>query len=125
MDLNDFDPRPAATSGVDIPLVILGKPVMGDDGKPVTFRIKGSHDPAVAAYLLRADTSASKTTDEVMAKDMKLAQVALVGWSDNFTVNGKKPKFGPDGIAAVMDNPMVRQAVLREVWNTANFISPP
>lgn len=125
MDLSKFDPRDGASRGVDVDLVVDGETVIGDDGQPVRFRIKGASDHTVHALLLRAPRKASKTPEEVLEADMRLARVAVVGWSDNFTVNGKKPEFSPAAVEDVMGNPVIRRAVLAEVFREANFMRKP
>lgn len=125
MDLSKFDPREAASRGVEIDLVIDGETVIGDDGEPVRFKIKGAADPSVQSVLMRSVRKSTKTPEESREEDMKLARVAVIGWSSNFTVNGEKPAFSPDGLADVMSNPVVRRVVLSEVMREANFMPKP
>lgn len=120
MDLSRFDTRDAAESGVDIPLVINGETVYGDDDQPVMFRLKGIADRDVHALMLKAKPG--KTPQEVLDADLRLAQVAVVGWSDNFTVRGEKIPYSRENVRRVMENPLVRRSVLAEVWNESNFM---
>jgi len=119
MDLSRFDTREAAEAGVDVPLVIDGETILGDDGEPITFRLKGAADTQVHAVILK--TKPGKTPEEVIENDMRLARVAIIGWSANFTVGGEKLAYSRDNLDKVMGNPKVRRAVLSEVWNEANF----
>lgn len=125
MDLSRFDTREAAEAGVDVPLVIDGETVMGDDDKPITFRIKGMADEGVHAAVLKGMNSPGKTPKEVVANDLRVLRAAVVGWSDNFTVEGKKVPFSRDAIDTVMSIPEVRAAVAAEVFNKANFTPKP
>lgn len=123
MDLSSFDPREAAESGVEIELKINGEVIYGLDDEPVTFTIKGVADPDVQEVLLKARKAPdSSTPAEVLNSDLRLAKVAIIGWSDNFEVEGEKLPFSKANIAKVMANPVVRRNVLAEVWREANFM---
>lgn len=122
MDLSQFDVREKAEAGVDLPLVINGDTVYGDDDQPVTFRVKGILDPEIHNFLLRHDQQ-SRTAKEVYASDMKFARMAVVGWSDNFKVEGEKYPFSKENIEKVLGNPVVRAAVLAEVRKERNFMN--
>lgn len=124
-DLSRFDTREKAHEGVDIPLVIRGETVMGADDKPVTFRIKGLHDPEVHRLILQGRAGGSRTPDEVLQADLKLARAAVIGWSDNLTLDGEPVPFSRENIARVFAIPLVRQAVLAEVANEAVFMNGP
>ena len=124
MDLSNFDPREAAETGVEIELKIDGEVVYSDeDDKPITFTLKGTYDPAVGELVMK-DQNAPKhrTPEEAKKADMKLARAAIIGWSDNFTTNGEKLPFSKANIEKVLDNPVIRRAVLMEVFRQANFM---
>lgn len=123
MDLSNFDPREAAELGVEIALKIDGEVIYGDDDEPITFTVKGVADPGIQEYLLKTrDREPARTPEEVFEGDMKLARLAVVGWSDNFEVEGEKFPFSKANIAKVMANPVVRRAILGEVLTEANFM---
>ncbi len=84
MDLSRFDTREKAHEGVDVPLVIDGEAAYGDeDGQPITFRLKGLADPEVHKVILQMTKAASRTPEEVIAADLKLARAAVIGWSSS------------------------------------------
>ncbi|MDG4650116.1 hypothetical protein P6F26_16835 [Roseibacterium sp. SDUM158017] len=121
MDLSRFDTREAAEAGVDVHLVIDGETILGDDEKPITFRIKGMADEGVHTAVLKGLSRPGKTQKEVLENDLRVLRAALCGWSDNFTVKGEKVPFSRDAIATVMAIPEIRAAVSAEVFNRANF----
>lgn len=124
MDLSRYDTREKASAGVDVPLEIEGETVIGDDDQPVTFRLKGIHDPEVQACLLRGSRSGeSRTPEEMLQGDMKLARAAVIGWSDNFTVHGEKVPYSKANIEKVFANPVVRRAVLAKVADEHRFMN--
>ncbi len=123
MDLSKFDTREKASAGIEAPLVIGGETVYGDDDKPVTFRTKGVADPEIHALVLKSIKSGDRTPKEVIESDIKLARVAIVGWSDNFTVVGEKLEYSKANIEKVCANPVVRKAVLRPIFDEAAFMN--
>lgn len=125
MDLSRFDTREKAHEGVDVPLVINGETVYGDDDKPVTFRLRGLADPEVNKAHLQNRKSDAKTFDEVLASDLRLARAAVAGWSDNWTLDGEKVPFSRAAIDKVFAEPVLRSAILLEVYRTANFMKGP
>ena len=123
MDLTNFDTRPASEAGVDINLVIDGEVIYGDDKKPVTFKVRGPADRRVQAYLLKLHRKpASSNPDDGAASDIAFAKVAVLGWSNNFEVGGEKLKYSEEAIGIIMENPVVRRAVISEVMKEANFM---
>jgi hypothetical protein len=125
MDLSRFDTRAAAEAGVDVPLVIDGETILGDDGQPITFHVKGMADEAVHAAVLKGLNNPGKTPKDVLDNDMRVLRAAVTGWSDNFTVSGEKVPFSRDAIPTVMAIPEIRVAVAAEVFNRANFTPKP
>ena len=125
MDLSRFDTREAAEAGVDVPLVIDGETILGDDKKPITFRVKGMADEAVHAAVLKGLNNPGKTPKDVLENDMRVLRAAVIGWSGNFTVKGEKVPFSRDAIPVVMAIPEIRAAVAAEVFNRANFTPKP
>lgn len=129
MDLSRFDTREKAHEGVDVPLVVDGETVLGDDDRPVTFRIKGVADPEVMkALMASARAGAVRTPEELLAGEMKLVRVAVVGWSDNFSVGADdtgqpvKVAFSRENVEKVFGIPAIRRAVIGEVANEAHFM---
>jgi len=125
MDLSRFDTREAAEAGVDVPLVIDGETINGDDGAPITFRVKGMHDEGVHAAVLKGLNNPGKTPKDVRENDLRVLRAAVCGWSDNFTVKGEKLPFSRDAVEIVMGIPEIRAAVAAEVFNRANFTPKP
>ena len=123
MDLSRYDTREKAHEGVDVPLVIDGETILGEDDEPVTFRIKGLADPEVHKIILAMRRGESRTPEEVFASDMKLARVAVVGWSDNWSLAGEKVPYSKANIEKVFSVPLIRRAVLAEVADDAHFMS--
>lgn len=124
-DLSRFDTRQAAEAGVDLPLVIDGETILGSDGHPITFRIKGIADEAVHTAVLRVAQKPGKTAQEVVENDMRLVRVAVTGWSDNFVVNGEHIPFSREAIETVMAIPEVRAWAAGEIFRRSNFFSRP
>jgi hypothetical protein len=125
MDLSRFDTRAASEAGVDVPLVIDGETILGDDGQPITFHVKGMADEAVHAAVLKGLSNPGKTPKDVLDNDMRVLRAAVTGWSDNFTVSGEKVPFSRDAILTVMAIPEIRAAVAHEVFERANFMPKP
>lgn len=125
MDLSRFDTREKAHEGIDVPLVVNGETVFGDDDQPVTFRLRGVADPEVQKIALQQRRTESRTAEEVLASDLKLARAAVVGWSDNWTLGGEKVPFSRAAIETVFAVPAIRLAVLVEVYNSAHFMKGP
>lgn len=129
MDLSRFDTRERAHEGVSVPLVIDGETVYGDDDKPVTFQLRGIADPDVHKVILQMRKADSRTPEEVVASDLKLARVACVGWSDNWGIdqddkgNLVKLPFSKANVEKVFAIPAIRKAVLSECFREANFMS--
>ncbi|KAF0675070.1 hypothetical protein [Profundibacterium mesophilum] len=121
MDLSRFDTREKSEAGVTVPLVINDEMVVGDDGEPVTFTIKGAADEKVQAHLMATGRDKHATPKEAREVDMKLARLAVVGWSDNFAVEGDKLKFSAENIERVFANPVVRRAVLARIFSERLF----
>jgi hypothetical protein len=122
MDLSNYDVRSASDSGVDVPLVVDGQKVIGDDGEPVTFRVRGATHHAVHAASIRVGRRPGKTPEEVIENDMRVVSAAVVGWSANFSVSGEKLSFSPDNLRKIMENPVVRRAIIQEIYTEANFM---
>lgn len=122
MDLSRYDTREKSHEGVEIIARIDGEPITGDDDKPILWRIRGLADPEVHRLILQGRQSGSRTPDEVLQADLKLARIAVVGWSDNLSLDGEKVPFSKDAIARVFAIPLVRQAVLREVASDFHFM---
>lgn len=123
MDLAQFDTRQKAEAGVDIELEINGERVIADDGKPVTFKIKGAHDEDVRAHIIKSRKTEAATPKEIDNSDMKLARLAVIGWSNNFTTNGETLPFSKQNIDLVFANPVVRAAVVAEIFETSHFMN--
>lgn len=121
MDLSRYDTRELAHSGVDVPLVIDGETVYGDDNEPITFKIKGLADPEVHKLILQGRGSYKRTPEEVIASDLKLARAAVIGWSGNWTLEGAKVPFSRANIEKVFSVPAIRRAVLAEVAEDTHF----
>ncbi len=121
MDLSAFDTRQKSHEGVDVPLVIDGETAYGSDGKPITFRVKGIADPEVRRLLMGSRNKVNRTPEEADEEDMKLMRAAVVGWSDNFTMNGEPLPFSRDAVAKVFAIPLVRQAIVVELLSHRNF----
>jgi len=125
MDLSRFDTRAKAEAGVDVPLVLGGETVMGDDGEPVTFRLRGPTDDRVADAVLKVSDKPARTAKDVRANDIRVLRVAVAGWSDNFVFQGEKPTFSVEAIEAIAQVPAIRRALVSEVLNEANFTVMP
>jgi hypothetical protein len=121
MDLSRFDTRELAHAGVSVPLEIDGETVYGDDGLPVTFTIRGLAAPEVHRLILQGRRTVSRTPEEVLAADLKLARAAVIGWSDNWTLEGEKVPFSKAAIDKVFSVPAIRRSVLSEVAADAHF----
>jgi hypothetical protein len=122
MDLSKFDTRQKASEGIEAPLIIGEETVYGDDDKPVTFRTKGIADPEVHAALLKIVDGKGRTAKESAEFDMKLARIAIIGWSDNFEVEGEKLEYSKANIEKVCANPVVRKAVLSPIFDEKSFM---
>lgn len=122
-DLGKFDTREKASAGVLFPLVIGGETVVGDDGKPVTFKIRGMDDEDVNRHFLGQSDAKASTPEEVTKRDIELAKVCIAGWSDNFDVGGKRLKYSKDAIEEVFSIPAVRKALLLHILDERAFMS--
>lgn len=127
MDLSRFDTRDKSHEGVNVPLVINGEALYSEeDGEPLTFRLRGVADPEVQKIILQQrSATAGRTPEEVLAADLKLARAAVVGWSDNWTLDGQKVPFSKKAIEQVFSIPAIRQAVLAEVFRNGHFMKGP
>ncbi len=121
-DLGSLDTREKAHEGAEVPLVVNGETFMGDDDKPVVFTIRGMADPEVHRLILQGQKTGSRTPAQVLEADLKLARAAVIGWSDNVKIDGQLVPFSRDAIATVFSIPVVRSAILAEVFVTANFM---
>lgn len=121
MELSNFDTREKSHEGVEIPLVIDGETVLGDDDKPITFTIRGLADPEVHKLILQGRRSPNRTPEEVLEADLKLARAAVIGWSDNWTLKGEKVPFSKQAIKDVFSVPAIRRSVLAEVADERHF----
>lgn len=128
MDLRQLDTRQKSAEGVFVPLVVDGETIIGDDRKPVTFRIKGTADPAVMqALLLGVKQSAGGSPEQIMAGEMKLIRAAVIGWSDNWGIGddaeGKPAKvaFSKENLERVFSIPALRTAIMREIATESHF----
>jgi len=122
VDLNQFSTREKSHEGIDVALVINGETVYGDDEQPVTFRLKGVSDPEVQRVVLQTSKAPSRTPEEVLAADLKLARAAVVGWSDNWTLDGEKVPFSRSAIEKVFAEPVLRRAVLSATYDSSRFM---
>lgn len=129
MDLARFDTRELAHEGVEVPLVIDGETIYGDDEQPVMFRIRGLADPEVHRILLASlRAGSSRTPEEQFASDMKLVRAAVIGWSDNWGIgndaDGKpaKVEFSKQNLEKVFGIPAIRRAVLAEIAKERHFM---
>ncbi|HEX8469971.1 MAG TPA: hypothetical protein VF633_02560 [Brevundimonas sp.] len=123
MDLTRYDTREKAHEGVDVPLIIDGETIIGDDDEPVTFRLRGIADPDVHRVILGLRRGDSRTPAEVLENDMRLARVAVAGWSGNWSLAGRKVPYSREGIAEVFAVPTIRRAVLAEVLEDSHFMN--
>lgn len=123
MELTNLDTRKKAHEGIDVPLIIKNETKMGDDGKPVTFRLKGIHDPELSKAL-RQRTLASNS-DEDVSFDEGVLRLAVIGWSGNWTLEGKKPKFSPEVRDEIVAIPLVREALVGKVMAHEAFMNGP
>lgn len=123
MDLSQFDTREKADAGVSFDLVIDGETIYGDDGKPVTFSIRGINAPDIQQYFLSAKKQPDPTTvGDVMEKDMKLLRLAVNGWSDNFEVAGEKYPYSRENISKVFAVPALRGFVVSKIVEQRGFM---
>lgn len=125
MDLSRFDTREKAEAGVDVPLVLGGEAAIGDDGKPIMFRLRGPADDRVADAVLRSLDKPGKTAKDVREADMRLLRVAVVGWSGNFTFQGEKLAYSMEAVERIAAVPAIRRALVTEVLTEANFTTTP
>lgn len=122
MDLNQFETRDKAEEGISFPLVIDGETIMGDDGKPITFHVRGVNAPDVQTLVLKSRKAEANTSEEIYIQDMKIARATVRGWSGNFTVGGEKVAYGsPKALEKVLGAPIVRGAVLAKVFDVFAF----
>lgn len=123
MDLSRFETREKSHQGVNIPLVIGGEVVLGDDDKPVTFTMRGIADPEVNRVLL-ANLAAppSRTQEEVLQSDLRLARASCVGWSSNWMHEGEKLEFSAASINRIFSVPVIRKALLGEIAKDKHFM---
>lgn len=124
MDLDRFETREKAHEGVNIPLVVDGETQYGDDDQPITFKMKGLVDPEVHRLILQSGrTGGARTPEEVLASDLKLARASCLGWSDNWTLKGRKIAFSRSAVDEVFSVPVIRVAILGEVHKNAHFMN--
>jgi hypothetical protein len=123
MDLSKFDTREKASAGIEAPLVIGGETVYGDDDKPVTFNTKGLDDPEVYDLVIKNRATTSRTQKEVADGDMKLARVAITGWSDNFVLAGEKLAYSKANVEKICAIPVLRKAVLSPIGDESRFMN--
>lgn len=123
MDLDQFDIRAKAEDGVQVDLVINDETVIGDDGEPVWFLIKGAADPEVARLISAARKKTTKTVEDGIEQDMKILRAAVIGWSDNFVLRGERVPYSRKAVEQVFALHMVRVAIFEEIINTQNFMT--
>ena len=124
MDIDRFDTREKAHEGVEIPFVHRDQIVIGDDGQPVWFRMRGLDDPEVRRQVMTGMRGGqSRTPEEADAADMKLARASCVGWSDNWTHKGEKIPFSPKNIERVFAIPAFRKFYLPKVADDEAFMN--
>ncbi len=109
MDLAQFDTKPAANAGVDMPVrhPQTRKPLTDDDGKPITIRLIGrDSDQFQAAQRemltrrLRNAPAASDVPDFEAAETetIDLLATSTVGWS-GIKIDGKPLSFSHENAA--------------------------
>lgn len=129
MDLSQFDTREKAEAGADIPLRRGQDVVKGDDGEPITFRIKGVADNDVGDAFFTKAEALVKVKGKGMAVALEeyqktVLRAAVIGWSDNFSYKGEKMVF-PDALEIIISIPAIRTMLFSEVQNEANFLPTP
>lgn len=123
IDLRNFDTRQKAESGVDFPLEIEGETVLGDDGKPIAFRIKGLHSPEIAEMFRAARDGKGKSAAEGIAEDIAVCKKATTGWSSNFTLDGEKVKFSAKAAEEIYAIPLFRSFAIDRIMRTRDFMN--
>ncbi|EYD71596.1 hypothetical protein Rumeso_04997 [Rubellimicrobium mesophilum DSM 19309] len=103
--------------------MIEGATQYGDDDKPITFKVKGLADPDVHRLYLQQARSPSKTPEEVLAADLRFAQVAVLGWSANWKLDGKAVPFSRGAVDKVFTIPAIRAAILSQVTKERHFMN--
>lgn len=124
MDLSDLDTRQKADAGVDFPLTLDDEIILGDDGKPITFRIRGINTPDVQQHYISAKSKPpAKTPEEVHESDMRLLRSAVCGWSDNVKVAGELVPFSREAIEIVFSIPYVRGFAVGKIVSMRDFMN--
>lgn len=124
MDLSQFDTREKAEQGVWFDLKLNGSFVKGDDGKRVRFKFKGINDPGVQQFFISARKKEdAETPDEVLADDLALMHLAVVDWTDNFTISGQKMPFSSDAIDIVFAIPVIRAWAVKQIASLRDFMN--
>ena len=127
MDIFSFDTRQAAAEGVWIDVLdASGNAIIGSDGAPVKFLVRGGDAPGVRGGFAKA-AKVSETGDEVaygqslQTADAQASAKLLAGWSDNFTAGGQRLEFTPANALRLMEVPLFRDQVAAAALNRALF----
>ena len=81
-------------------------------------------DPDVHKVLLAGiRAGSSRTPEEVLASDIKLAKVACVGWSDNWSLDGEKLAYSKANVERVFSIPPIRKALLGAIAQDRLFMN--
>jgi hypothetical protein len=134
-DLSHFETRKYADEGVDFQLVSPKTgPVIGSDGKPVTFRIGGIDSPRIkAAVRERREARAKDRADafnrgETPAFDpeqdaIEDLTIMTLGWSDNFSLDGKPCPFSKDAVRDIYTRfPSILEQMADKAGGRVNFM---
>lgn len=134
-DLTQFESIKYADEGVNFPLVhpLIG-PVIGGDGKPVTFRIGHMDSARIRAAVnakrkKREDDRAAVSTTEPLPDIDRVKDACddlstlTIGWSDNFVLGGEPCPFSQEAASSIYYRfPEIMEQMARGAGERANFM---
>ena len=124
----DFEKYEALSSDTPIPLDMLGpdgKPLIGDDGKPVQFfllppdskHLNRERD-AFRTVWREKQGDDEETPEDKDRKAIEFTALSVAGWSKNWTLEKKKPAYSRKKAVEVLSRfPFVYDQVL--VWSSS------
>lgn len=133
MDFNQFDTATLADKGAPIKILDPSRNTMiGDDGEPVIFYIKGqdsstfiSHMNRVEAEVSRQDGKTERTPEQREEDGNSLLAAMTTGWSDNWTLDGEKLSFSETNAKRFYADRrfrFVREQINRAIMDRRHFL---
>lgn len=136
MDLASLDTTKPSEEGRDVHLrhPVTHEYLYGDDENPLTIKVKGTDSRAFAGWryklqMLRfelGDGDGPDAAAKVADAEVEMLANLTMGWSENWTLDGKALAFGVDNAKALYRRvPAIKEQVDRFMGVRANFLPEP